>query len=433
MKGGEPMNAIALLLQQMQPPKGRMDNPNQIIPETEGFVFQSLLNNEQAIEMNGVLPEALLSDTGGPIISDTDAITEEDVTKEAQPHLLNLMMDIFRPEDWQVVALENELADDVDRIENDHPGLNLELLQAVQGQLVSEESPEVKQQFTEIFTKMEALLSQITGKQDVAKIAPQILQLLQQWSDLEKTSGASKGIEQVLVVEDLEETKDGERVKELIQAFNKREHLAEKQQYHAAATVTTKDVSKWIHMALEEHSQSDPIIKHPAVTNTTLPMSKLEQFMIHINESQPLPSDKQLLEQFQAVLKSSAFLAKTNGMNQLSITLKPHNLGEMMVRLTEVDGEMTVKIIVNSHAAKNMLESNMHQLRNMFSPQQVVIEKQELALQQGQDVEREQKDQQLKDQEQSQSGHSNQDERENADTDDDFAAQFHELLMNEKV
>src|SRR5699024_4075522 len=44
----------------------------------------------------------------------------------------------------------------------------------------------------------------------------------------------------------------------------------------------------------------------------------------------------------------------------------------------EMNGEMTVKITVSSQATKKMLEANIHQLKNMFSPHQVVIEKQEI-------------------------------------------------------
>src|SRR5690625_7091782 len=55
----------------------------------------------------------------------------------------------------------------------------------------------------------------------------------------------------------------------------------------------------------------------------------------------------------------------------------------MMVRLEEVNGEMTAKIIVTTEAAKKALQSNIHQLKNMFSPHQVVIERQdEIVLQQ---------------------------------------------------
>nr|WP_280922993.1 flagellar hook-length control protein FliK [Virgibacillus litoralis] len=119
-----------------------------------------------------------------------------------------------------------------------------------------------------------------------------------------------------------------------------------------------------------------------------------------------------------------------NGTSQLNITLRPENLGDMMVKLTQINGEMTVKIMVTSHAAKEMLESNMHQLRNMFSPQQVVVEKQEVSSQQAQTNQSEQDDQNNSGQEQDQSNHSEQDDQEG---EGDFETQFQNILMNEKV
>ncbi|HLR14534.1 MAG TPA: flagellar hook-length control protein FliK, partial [Bacillota bacterium] len=52
-------------------------------------------------------------------------------------------------------------------------------------------------------------------------------------------------------------------------------------------------------------------------------------------------------------------------------------LGEMTIQLVKIDGEMIAKITVSSQATKSALESNLHQLKNMFAPHQVLIEKQD--------------------------------------------------------
>jgi flagellar hook-length control protein FliK len=77
-----------------------------------------------------------------------------------------------------------------------------------------------------------------------------------------------------------------------------------------------------------------------------------------------------------------------------------------------------------------MLETNMHQLRNMFSPQQVVVEKQDAYLPQSQGTEKNMKDGQWDGQNQ-QSSDSSDEEKEKSD--DDFAAKFQAVLMNEEV
>src|SRR5699024_6352314 len=156
-------------------------------------------------------------------------------------------------------------------------------------------------------------------------------------------------------------------------------------------------------------SSAEKPIGNLSITSASLPMSRVEQYVIYLNTSQTYSSqnaEQQLMEQFQKVIKESRFSATPNGPSQLSLTLRPDNLGEMMVRLTHVNGEMTVKIIVTSEATKEMLQSNIHQLKNMFSPQQVIIEKQELNAQPSQEAEGEQQEQPMEDEEQNQPEHS---------------------------
>ncbi len=397
-----------MLLHQVQPSQCRRGSPNQANTEIKSPLFQSLLDRNKA------------------------TIKDKQDPEEIQNDLCNLVMNIFLPVDGQADTLRNVL-DKVLNNDSDDSVLQLELNQSNQEQFDVVETVEINQQFNEMFSKLELLLSQINGKQDTEKTAPKILLLLQQWADQGKPSATLKKIEQAIVIKDDEDMRNEKVVKELIQAFHKREQLAIKQKYHTLAKVTTKDVAKWIHTALANHTQSDQVNKHSPVTNLTLPMPKSGQWMIHIKENHSISPDKQLLEQFKTLLNSSVFLTKPNGRSQLSLTLKPHNLGEMLVHLTEVDGKMTVKIVVNTHATKEMLESNMHQLRTMFSPNQVVIEKQDLLLRQDLGTEREQNNQQSKNPKQNQSDQSKQNEPENTDAANDFPAQFHELLMNEKV
>ena len=165
------------------------------------------------------------------------------------------------------------------------------------------------------------------------------------------------------------------------------------------------------------------------VALSSQPLSKVEQYVIYMNQNETTQSvDKQLIDQFQQVMRTSRFLSMNNGVNQLSIALRPDNLGEMMVRFTEVNGEMTLKIIVSSQATRQMLEANIHQLKNMFSPHQVVIEEREAVIE---NVQTKQEEQPLDEQEEEHSHESNQGESQNFD--EDFETQFHEILMNEKV
>ncbi|WP_404452622.1 flagellar hook-length control protein FliK [Virgibacillus necropolis] len=286
---------------------------------------------------------------------------------------------------------------------------------------------EIVQQLVEISKKAESLLSGIMDQKSIVKLASEIQKLLEKWTGLEKKlNGVQVGNQT-----NANSTKAETVWRELVNAYQKRSQFVTTQQYNTDAKVTSSDVAKWINNALTKQSVTDPVsVNH--VGSSSMPISKVEQYVIHLNQSQNTQSQgQQLVDKFQEVMKTSNFLTMKNGSTQLSIALRPANLGEMMVKLTQINGEMTVKIMVASAAARDMLESNMHQLKHMFSPQQVMIEKQEIQTQQSQNMQQEKDQQSMNSDDQSQSEHSSRDEQNQSN--DDFEKQFHEILMNEKV
>src|SRR5699024_11478984 len=72
-----------------------------------------------------------------------------------------------------------------------------------------------------------------------------------------------------------------------------------------------------------------------------------------------------LVDKFADVIRNSQFLNRSGKM-ELNLLLKPAHLGHVTIKMTQVDGEMMVKMLVSSQAAKDMLEQNMHQLRHLF-------------------------------------------------------------------
>jgi flagellar hook-length control protein FliK len=289
----------------------------------------------------------------------------------------------------------------------------------------------LQQQLTEILSKIENFLSEVSNQQDSKKVAPKILELLQKWSELESKVAAS-GTTTNLV----NTSKDAEvnpALKEILVAYQNRTKMTSKQQYNTDSQVTVKDVAKWIENALHNQQMADkasPVQNASFNPNTVMP--KLEQYVIYVNQNQTNQSvEQQVMDQFQQVMKSSKFLSMPNGLNQLSIALRPQNLGEMMVRLTQINGEMTVNIVVTTQAAKEMLESNINQLKHMFSPQQVVIERQDVAAGQAQSQSKQNDEQLFNEHNQSQSEQSNQ--QEGNRNEEDFEAHLNDLILNEKV
>lgn len=415
MKGGEKMNAIgmfvpsSLVVDKNTSLKVKMQNGETSIPFSQVLQQQGMGINEDLIANSGNLNKLLELLSG---ISEDTRLAELTSSEEMlEPNLEQMFAD-------GVVVNPAILAE----------------LQAVQGikQLDAESFGAIKQQLANIMSKFESLLSEINNQDDIRKVAPKILELLKQWTGLE-----NKLIHASEIQEGVESTslKVNQTWNEILLSYQNRSKLTSRQHYQSESEVTSKDVVKWMEHALQNQSRNDSTISVQHINiQTNVPMPKLEQYVIYVNQNQkPGAVESQLIEQFQQVMKTSKFLSMPNGVNQLSIALRPDNLGEMMVRLTEINGEMTVKIVVTSQAAKEMLESNINQLRHMFSPQQVVIERQDLGAGQTQNQTKDSDEQSLHSQDQNQSQSDETNQQGNNSNESDFEAHLDELLQNVKV
>ncbi|NBJ68400.1 MULTISPECIES: flagellar hook-length control protein FliK [Clostridia] len=302
----------------------------------------------------------------------------------------------------------------------------------------------IQQQMVAVFSKVEPILAQIKDQQDIKQATTKLADFLYTWSELSKQA-KSIGLSEDIAAR-LSDNKNVKEVaiwKQLVAAFEKRSAFVQKQHYNSEAKVTSGDVAKWLTKAIESISEPKQTVFHSKEQITTnnsmnhqlsVPMAKLEQHVIYLQPEQSTPrqNGQELMQQLQRIMNSSKFMKLPNGANQLNLTLRPQHLGDISVRLTQLDGVMTVRILVQSQAAKEMLESNIHKLRNMFSPQQVVIEKQEGILQQGQQTQRGNgaESQQYPNQQEQQQQQS---EHENTDNDAEFTTSFQEVLLNEQV
>ncbi|KGX93326.1 hypothetical protein N781_12200 [Pontibacillus halophilus JSM 076056 = DSM 19796] len=202
--------------------------------------------------------------------------------------------------------------------------------------------------------------------------------------------------------------------------------------YVTESVVTGKDIGKWMKAVLQQETTSATQLswsQQGQATSAAMPMSQVEQFVLHTNspnQAGQAPSNSQLFEKFQQLISSSQFTKGLHGGKELSIVLRPDHLGSMNVKLTQMNGEMMVKILVTSQASKEMLEGNIQQLRHLFSPNQVVIEKQDVLNFSQQEAEHEQREQ-GKQEQQHHSPHSHEEERE-----DSSSTSFEEIL-NEQV
>ncbi len=112
-------------------------------------------------------------------------------------------------------------------------------------------------------------------------------------------------------------------------------------------------------------------------------MHALQQYSIHLGESgQTEAARHQFLREFQQILAQAAIKHDGTGTTRLSVKLFPENLGAVTVELLNEKGMLTAKIAAATSGAKDLLESQIHQLRQLLVNQNIPIDKLEVSTQQ---------------------------------------------------
>ncbi len=417
VKGGEGMNnGAAHIFQQLQS-SPKLMNPSknsQLSNEARPFLFQQILGKHHASD---------------------DTLTKQAFAKgEAPQQVMGELPLMITAKQWE--DIQSESSKQVNKnltLEMESASEQVEWMGHVNGSSEKWKHIQSDNVFMQLFAEVKEILGSLTTIQETSKVAPKVLQLLQKWTNEVNKNGAHISKDQIPLLSKTN-SKEAAIWQNFVQAFAKRNQLVQKQQYNSDAKVTVQDVAKWLSNTLEQQGMKDTV--GGLAYSSTVPSAKIEQHAIYINPTQQSSNStgKQFMEQFQHIIKSSRFMAMPNGTNQLNISIRPQNLGEMIIRLTQVEGEMTVRILVSSQATKDMLESNMQQLRHMFSPQQVVVEKQDFQSQQPSQHMQKQPDtnsEQYSDQDQPKENLEQ--EQQEHPFNDDFDTQLKELLINEQA
>lgn len=165
--------------------------------------------------------------------------------------------------------------------------------------------------------------------------------------------------------------------------------------------------------------------------NPFMNMSKLEQYVLNTQSTDKgTLNSEQLIKSFENIISRVQF-TNNNGMQKLLIKLKPEHLGSLRVEIIQQNGTMTAKIIASTTQAKELLDSQMHGLKQAFVNQNIPVEKLELSqqfanLSQDRQLNREQGQQQGE-----QAGNEQSHHDENVV--EEFQIQFEEALLEVEV
>lgn len=382
------MQVIPLLaVQQVQPPAKEKSLP---LDEQQSFPFV-LHTNKQKMEEQAVFDEGherseeeealamIPSQSEHDLLDNIQSIGSEKKELSFVPNenetSIELLQEIEAAKQGPIVHQANTVTELQDKNVSE---TNWQEITEILAESINSEST-VYDQVAQIVEVME-LLKQIKDSQEptnLKEISSRLLPILQQWDTFKQQVDEEKATE--VLKEQL--TKEQFAIWRLLESnLDKRNHFAH--QYGQEAQTTRADLIKWIQGALDRYTDTERVIPAPVSPHQAIPMTEVQQYTVHIQGLDRIDRVSEELTQkvINIINESRLLTSKQNGiqqLNQLTIVLRPEHLGNITVRFMEVDGNMTVKMIVTSQATKELLEANLHQLKHMFSPHQVVIERDE--------------------------------------------------------
>lgn len=127
------------------------------------------------------------------------------------------------------------------------------------------------------------------------------------------------------------------------------------------------------HFHTNHPSTSPSTASHIADTGV---MSKVEQMTLYLGEAKTEHARAQeFIRQFQQLLGRSSLQSFKNGTTELSIKLHPEHLGRLDIKIVHENGRLHARLITTTQLAKEMVESQLHQLRQAFVQQNIGIER----------------------------------------------------------
>lgn len=351
------MNGISLMLPFLQDTSVVQTTGGVAVDEEASDAFQSLLLQLQETEAEEWL------------LANGEALEDLQIPQSFIPLLLQ----------WKDAKTEDELPDSLlESLEDWQAEADDIELEQVEALLTVEDMSSAT--LVQLLGNIQSLLQQLlnTDKPDTKGIAGKLLPLMEKWMQANQQTDSSTL--QALKTSHLTE-EEAEVLEALLSRYSKRQFFSGRNVYGENAGVTKADLQQWIaHIVPEIRGKNalDMQAANSTAHSAPMVMTVQEQHTIHMDEAVRVDRiGPELAAKLETIVRESNFMARGGQQLELSILLKPQHLGNMTLRFQQMDGEMTVKIIVSTHLAKESLESNMHQLKHLFSPHQIQVERNE--------------------------------------------------------
>lgn len=206
----------------------------------------------------------------------------------------------------------------------------------------------------------------------------------------------------------------------------------DRQQYlqRAFATVITETTTD----TNNETSQSKLTVQTARLDNTNTgqamhlhQMPRAEQLTLMLENNGRQVTPEQLIRQFNTILSKSQFL-KEAGTQRLFIKLHPEHLGALRIELVQKNQMMVARILASTAAAREMLDSQLNNLKQAFVNQNIQVERVEVSQQLAQHERFFKEENEQENQQQNERDHDNDNE-----VDESFGMTFEDALLNVEV
>lgn len=110
------------------------------------------------------------------------------------------------------------------------------------------------------------------------------------------------------------------------------------------------------------------------------PISKVQQLSLALSQSGRQTSSSELIRQFANIIARSS-LSNGGGEQRLTIKLYPEHLGSLRIELIQRETGMIARLLTSTAAARDVLEAQVHSLKQAFGMQNIQVEKIEISQQ----------------------------------------------------
>lgn len=104
------------------------------------------------------------------------------------------------------------------------------------------------------------------------------------------------------------------------------------------------------------------------------PIVSRNVFSLETPEARQTSQSEALLAKLQGLFKQTNF-GQQGGTNRLLVKLNPEQLGQIRIELIQINGVMTARILASTALGKEMLDSQLHQLRQSFNQQNIQVDR----------------------------------------------------------